>query len=318
MKLRHLCAIALILAGTAKLYQFVYRIIQLEKLKREQERIGRTRAEAKLRELVVSQKGFNHVGVVQCGYRNRRGTPRQGILVPSARAKIVINRFAQPESTLDGLENFSHIWVIAVFHQNTNLAKVESEDLSRSAVKTKIKPPRLNGAKVGIFSTRTPHRFNPIALSVCKIERIDLQKGEIYVSGLDLVDQTPVLDIKPYVTRYDSIGNAQVPEWIHDDSHVTFDQVIIEPLVRSQLQDIIPTLEFYDSDEIDAVEKVITEILSNELRSVYRRSGDKPGENQYEVYYDNMRIQYSLLDPKTVKVDAITSHIGSIDHKVQD
>ena len=84
-----------------------------------------------------------------------------------------------PQYALEGLENFSHIWILFHFHEN-------SED-GRNFVKTKVAPPRLKGSKVGLFSTRSPHRPNPIGLTLAKLTRIEGCK--VFLQGLDLIDQ---------------------------------------------------------------------------------------------------------------------------------
>lgn len=90
-----------------------------------------------------------------------------------------------------GLEQFSHVWILFVFHKNGHLS-----------YKAKVQPPRLNGAKTGIFSTRSPHRPNAIGLTLAKLERVE--GGAVYLSGIDMIHGTPVLDIKPYIADYDS------------------------------------------------------------------------------------------------------------------
>merc|ERR1712170_89620 len=74
----------------------------------------------------------------------------------------------------------------------------------RDQVKTKVAPPRLNGKRVGLFATRSPHRPNPIGLSLCKIDSVNTKTGEIVLSGADLIDGTPILDIKPFIQSYDN------------------------------------------------------------------------------------------------------------------
>lgn len=95
---------------------------------------------------------------------------------------------------MDGLAEFSHVWLVFVFHMNTAVRNQEQHP--------KIRPPRLGGEKVGIFATRTPHRPNPIGLTVAKIEKIE--KDTIFFSAVDLVNGTPIIDIKPYCPFYDS------------------------------------------------------------------------------------------------------------------
>lgn len=135
------------------------------------------------------------IGIAQSCYLDKFGTPRQPGLVPEATAKIEIFKKFQPELSLQGLETFSHVWVLFLFHKNTN-----------SGFSAKVHPPRLEGKTLGLFSTRTPHRPNPIGLSLVKLERV-LSDG-IVVSGVDLIDDTPVLDIKPYLPSVESVPEA--------------------------------------------------------------------------------------------------------------
>src|SRR5690606_33996093 len=93
--------------------------------------------------------------------------------------------------------SFSHIWLIFVFHQN-----------SGPFHQGKIHPPRLNGEKVGVFATRSPHRPNNIGLSLVELISVNEKECSIQVAGLDLVDGTPILDIKPYVPQHDLAENA--------------------------------------------------------------------------------------------------------------
>ena len=112
---------------------------------------------------------------------------------------------------LDGLDEFSHVFILFVFHENTNVGK------DSFSTNLKIVPPR-KGKKVGVLSTRSPHRPNPIGLSVCKVEGIDLKQGHLLLSGVDLVDNTPVLDVKPFI-QLDNIplNQLKVPEWVNPD-----------------------------------------------------------------------------------------------------
>ena len=126
------------------------------------------------------------IGYIESCFKDKFGTPRQPGLVKKAWAKLKIRADLQPEESLQGLEGFSHVWLIWVFHQN----KV-------SRYHAKVHPPRLGGKSMGLFATRTPHRPNPIGLSLVEIVRVE--KDGIVVSGADLVDGTPILDIKPYL-----------------------------------------------------------------------------------------------------------------------
>ena len=143
----------------------------------------------------MPQFGFDPIATIETPFKERFGTPRQPALVPSSWGVIRLKPESHLQGALEGLEGFSHIWLIFVFHQNAN-----------KAVRAKIHPPRMEGAKMGLFATRTPHRPNPIGLSVVKLERIEGQT--LYVSGVDLVDGTPILDIKPYLPSSDRVDLA--------------------------------------------------------------------------------------------------------------
>ncbi len=142
------------------------------------------------------------IGHIESCYRDKFGTPRQPGLAPSSWARLKIAKEWQPELALQGLEGYSHLWVIFQFHQNTNLR-----------YHAKVHPPRLGGKQMGVFATRSPHRPNPLGLSLVKIEKVE--GDSVYLSGVDLVDGTPVLDIKPYLPEVEALpeakgGSAQV------------------------------------------------------------------------------------------------------------
>jgi tRNA-Thr(GGU) m(6)t(6)A37 methyltransferase TsaA len=135
------------------------------------------------------------IGYIETPFKERFGTPRQPHLVPASWGVLKLRSELNLSEALEGLEGFSHIWLIFVFHQNTN-----------KGIKAKIHPPRMGGEKTGLFATRTPHRPNPIGLSAVKLERIE--GGTLYLSGVDLVDGTPILDIKPYLPSSDCLPEA--------------------------------------------------------------------------------------------------------------
>ena len=129
------------------------------------------------------------------------GIPRQSGLAPSLKGSIVFEHGLRDANALRGLEDFSHIWLIWGFSANRH----EAEGVT-------VRPPRLGGNKaLGVFATRSPYRPNPIGLSAVKIESIDFNGPEgpvIHVQGADLMDGTPIYDIKPYVPYADSIPEA--------------------------------------------------------------------------------------------------------------
>uniref|UniRef100_A0A182SWC2 TsaA-like domain-containing protein n=1 Tax=Anopheles maculatus TaxID=74869 RepID=A0A182SWC2_9DIPT len=128
---------------------------------------------------------FKPIGVIKTVFNEKRAVPRQASLA----------------SALLRLENFSHLWIIYHFHRNPNHAKA------------KVAPPRLGGERVGVFSTRSPHRPCPIGLSLVQLDRVEDSK--VYFFGTDMVDGTPVLDIKPYIPQYDVPVNMKETEFLN-------------------------------------------------------------------------------------------------------
>lgn len=137
------------------------------------------------------------IGHVESCYIDKFGTPRQPGLIPESRAFLKILPEYQPQDSLVGLEEFSHLWVLFSFHKNHKDTRFHA----------KIHPPRLEGEKIGVFATRSPHRPNPIGLSLVQIEKVE--KEGVWVRGIDIIDGTPILDIKPYLPYAEAHPQAQ-------------------------------------------------------------------------------------------------------------
>ncbi|WP_199053549.1 tRNA (N6-threonylcarbamoyladenosine(37)-N6)-methyltransferase TrmO [Aquitalea sp. ASV15] len=133
---------------------------------------------------------FAAVGIVHSPYKEKFGIPRQPSLAPAAEVSVeLLPPFNHPD-TVRGLEAFSHVWISFVFHQT-----------ARRGWQALVRPPRLGGnAKVGVFASRSTHRPNPLGLSLVELRGIDFHDGvRLQLAGADLLDGTPVLDIKPYI-----------------------------------------------------------------------------------------------------------------------
>uniref|UniRef100_A0A1Y1NLL2 TsaA-like domain-containing protein n=1 Tax=Photinus pyralis TaxID=7054 RepID=A0A1Y1NLL2_PHOPY len=136
--------------------------------------------------------GLQYIGTIHTHFPEKRGTPRQPGICSDTTAKLTLNEvFTNPSHALDGLQEYSHMWILFHFHKN-----------DATHTRAKVSPPRLNGIRTGVFATRSPHRPCPIGLSLVKIDHIT--DNNIYFSGVDMIDQTPVLDIKPYIPQYDN------------------------------------------------------------------------------------------------------------------
>ncbi len=133
---------------------------------------------------------------IQTDFKDKFGIPRQSGRVPSLLGRIVFEEEFRNPDALRGIEGFSHLWLIFDF------SKSHREEWSPT-----VRPPRLGGnTRIGVFASRSPFRPNPIGLSVVKLERVE--KGELIVSGVDLLDGTPIYDIKPYLPFADAIPDA--------------------------------------------------------------------------------------------------------------
>ena len=133
------------------------------------------------------------VARIQSDFPEKFGIPRQSGLVPELRAKVVLEPEFRNPDVFRGLDGFSHIWLLWQFSGNR-----------RSGWSPTVRPPRLGGnARMGVFATRSPFRPNPIGLSCVKLEAVLPEEPSLLVSGADLMDGTPILDIKPYVPYAD-------------------------------------------------------------------------------------------------------------------
>ena len=188
--------------------------------KRLSERNGRKKAEKSLKDAsgMGQASSMRSIAVVESNFQQCHGVPRQASLAPGTRAAIRFEKRVCPTS-FDELSSFSHIWILFLFHENTDFSKnaIVHKD-GRKSFRAKVKPPRAGGKKVGVFATRTPHRPNPLGLTLGKIEHVDAKKRTVYVSGVDLVDGSPVLDIKPYLPMFDSIPQAKTASWAKFDT----------------------------------------------------------------------------------------------------
>ncbi|UZJ43366.1 tRNA (N6-threonylcarbamoyladenosine(37)-N6)-methyltransferase TrmO [Marinimicrobium sp. C6131] len=155
---------------------------------------------------------FSPIGIIRSPFVEKFGIPRQPGLAPAVRAQLELLPPYNDPQALAGLEQCSHLWLQFVFHRPPS-----------DQWRPRVRPPRLGGNRsLGVFATRSPLRPNPIGLSVVKLEAVKQESGKLWLelSGIDLLDGTPVLDIKPYVPYTDSLPEAEnrfadtAPEWV--------------------------------------------------------------------------------------------------------
>ncbi|MCO7518746.1 MULTISPECIES: tRNA (N6-threonylcarbamoyladenosine(37)-N6)-methyltransferase TrmO [unclassified Pseudomonas] len=142
------------------------------------------------------QHTVSPVGILRSCFKEKFAIPRQPQLAPAARGVLELLPPFDQGDAVEGLQQVSHVWLVFLFHQAL-------EDKPR----LKVRPPRLGGNKsMGVFATRATHRPNGIGQSVVRLEGVE--PGRLLLSGIDLLDGTPVLDIKPYVPYADSVSGA--------------------------------------------------------------------------------------------------------------
>lgn len=163
-------------------------------------------------ENVSQDKGYHApiIGYHRAPLTQKFGAPRQPNLVALTSVIEMSSPYDTP-AAFAGLEAFSHIWVSWHFHHNY-INKNNGSNTTDSNFRPQVRPPRLGGnQKIGVFASRSMYRPSALGLSVVKLERIDVVEGRVLlvISGADMIDATPIIDIKPYVTYSDAIACAE-------------------------------------------------------------------------------------------------------------
>lgn len=216
---------------------------------------------------------FKVIARIKSDFPDKFGIPRQSGLLKNLRSTIVFEPEFRIADALRGLEGFSHLWLLWIFSENV-----------RDTWKPTVRPPRLGGnTRLGVFATRSSFRPNPIAMSCVKIEKINLT-GEnapsIEVSGADLMDGTPIVDIKPYLPYADSVpeaagGFAEVVRF--NKLEVDFADGVFAP----------------GSDAAAFPEQkkaALVELLSEDPRPAYQRSADRV----YGIRFAGFEIKFQV------------------------
>jgi tRNA-Thr(GGU) m(6)t(6)A37 methyltransferase TsaA len=227
---------------------------------------------------------FEPIGIIETPFKERFGTPRQPSLVPSSWGVLRLRRDLNLFGSLQGLEGFSHAWLIFVFHENQN-----------KMVRAKIHPPRLEGEKIGLFATRTPHRPNPIGLSAVKIEKVE--DGAVHFSGVDLVDGTPILDLKPYLPSSDCLPQA-LAGW----TTTRLERQVTVVFTVKALAD----LERLTGDRAIRFQAAIKEVLELDPRPVFYRGtpeNPNPYTDLYGFRFDDLNVVYRMVEAQAEVLD---------------
>lgn len=223
------------------------------------------------------------IGFVRSCFKEKFAIPRQPLLAQAARGVLeLIPPFDQAHA-LEGLEQVSHVWLLFLFHQ-----ALEAEPRLR------VRPPRLGGNRmVGVFATRSTHRPNGIGQSVVRLDRIE--PGRLHLSGIDLLDGTPVLDVKPYVPYADSIADAHngLAEHAPDLIDVEWTETSLQQ-ARSEAARLKQPLQ-----------ALIEQCLSQDPRPAYQTPSP---ERRYGTRLWDVDVRWHYPDAKTITVLEVTRH----------
>ncbi len=223
---------------------------------------------------------LEQIAIIRSPFREKFTTPRQPGLAPSVHARIdFYPSFATPEA-VRGLEGFSHLWLIFLFHQTW-----------KKGWKPTVRPPRLGGnQRVGVYASRSPFRPNPLGLSAVKLLAITIDKGTVSlkVQGADLIDGTPIFDIKPYIPYGDCI-----PEAVGG-----FAENIPEPQFQVKFSDLARKQIVLYQHETPQLETMLCETLALDPRPAYRHG--KNDSREYAVQFDRYNIRWKVIGGQVI------------------
>jgi tRNA-Thr(GGU) m(6)t(6)A37 methyltransferase TsaA len=228
------------------------------------------------------------IGIVNSPYKEKFAIPRQPGLVNAAKGTITLLNEVNNIDSVRELEQFSHIWLLFIFHGTQN-----------QGWKPLVRPPRLGGnKKVGVLASRSTFRPNPIGMSVVKLDKVEhMERGVIiHISGLDLLDQTPIVDIKPYIPYSDALEN----------SLAGFAQQ--EPQVKLKVTFAIQAhkaLEKMRSDLPDLT-LLIEQVLAQDPRPAYKQK--HVDDKIYGMRLYDLNIQWRMINFDKVEVVKVTPY----------
>jgi len=236
---------------------------------------------------------FEPIGILHTCFKEKFGIPRQPGLVPHATGILKLRNDPFFRIAVRELEKFSHLWLIFIFHQP-----------NAKHWKPSIRPPRLGGVKkVGVLASRSPHRPNPIGLSAVKLDRVDLDAPEgieIHMSGVDCLDGTPILDIKPYLSYTDAITDAHAA-WATPKIERT--PVSFSPLATEKISNLDPA-------KYPHLTNLIQEILALDPRPAFQQkkfpsSAPESQGAQFGFRLFDFDIQWQIFESQFEVVDLI-------------
>jgi len=222
---------------------------------------------------VKEQLILTPIGTIRTSFQEKYEAPRQpGLHSGSSQAVIILHEGKNFEQALTDLDGFEKIWLIYWFHQNQGW-------------KPMVQVPRGPKVKHGVFATRSPHRPNPIGISLVTLERVSGRK--IWISNHDLLDGTPILDIKPYIPYIEAVPEARAG-WtdIIDQNERT---ILWGELSKQQAQFLS---NHYTNNIVSLIESRLLEIELDDKHPYTRIK--KLGQDRYELALKSWRIEFTV------------------------
>lgn len=216
------------------------------------------------------------------GFTDKFGIPRQSREDSLIETRIVFTPPFRNPDAIRGIETYSHLWLIWHFSANTNDNRQSPIDNHKSQIPSlTVRPPRLGGnTRVGVFASRSPFRPNSLGLTSVRLLRVETMPDgshELIVSGADLLDSTPILDIKPYLA--------------YSDSHPDATNGFAEPTKDYCLKVVFPDNLTADDHQLPTSDRLqLTEILSQDPRPAYQHDPDR----EYKLDYAGWRVTFTV------------------------
>jgi len=237
------------------------------------------------------------IGICRCREKYSYDVPRQGVLAQDNEGVIELLPGNGYEDGLRELSGFSHLWILFWFHLNDSWHPL-------------IRPPRHRRRKVGVFASRSPYRPNPLGMSCVRLIRVE--KNKVVIQGHDLIDGTPVLDIKPYLPYADSFPEASLG-WTGEEEQRYY------PVVWNP--DVEDKLAWLESQGICLKAFLLDQLSAEPLNGRRHRLADLRGE-QATIAYRTWRAAFSLCEERVIVSDIRSGYtpenLQSPEDKYQD
>lgn len=229
---------------------------------------------------------FKVIAKIKGDFPDKFGIPRQSGLLKELRSAIRFEPEFRVADALRGLEGFSHLWILWIFSEN-----VRPDEKGNNRWSPTVRPPRLGGNKrLGVFATRSSFRPNPVAMSCVKIEEVHLdgpEGPEIIVSGADLMDGTPIVDIKPYLPYADSVPDALGG----------FAEAVRKRQVQVEFPEALQRATALSAEKLET----LTEILAQDPRPAYQNDP----ERVYGFKFAGFDVKFKVQDEVLTVIDLI-------------